>query len=160
MMSYIEVSGKAPKKYKDLARMVAESVIVSMNFPKGLEVAIDFVSEKEIKKINNEFRGIDKVTDVLSFPSFHLKVGEVLDLEDDSVLIFKQDNGYIHFGDMALCLKQTKRQAKDFGVSVETEIKKLVIHSMLHLMGYDHIKDEDYEIMKVQEEKLEKLIEV
>ena len=157
-MSYIEVSGKASKKYKILAEEVAKNVIEAMNYPKGLEIAIDFVSEKEIKKINNEFRGIDKVTDVLSFPSFHLKVGEVLDLEDDSVLVFKQDNGYIHFGDMALCLKQTKRQAKEFGVSLESEIKKLVIHSMLHLMGYDHIEDSDFEIMKKEEERLEKII--
>jgi len=72
--------------------------------------------------------------------------------------MFKQDNGYIHFGDMALCLKQTKRQAKEFGVSVEAEIKKLVIHSMLHLMGYDHIKDEDYLVMKKEEERLEKIV--
>ena len=159
-MSCIDVRGKVSKKYKELARMVAESVIESMNFPKGLEVVIDFVSEKEIKRLNFEFRQIDKVTDVLSFPSFQLSPGEVLDVENEEVLMFKQDNGLIHFGDMALCFKQTKRQAKEFGVSVESEIKKLVIHSMLHLMGYDHIKDEDYEIMKVQEEKLEILIEV
>ena len=157
-MSYIEVRGKVRKKYKILAEETAEKVIEAMNYPKGLEVAIDFVSEKEIKKLNREFREIDKVTDVLSFPSFQLLPGEILDTEEDMVLMFKQDNGFIHFGDMALCLKQTKRQAKEFGVTVESEIKKLVIHSMLHLMGYDHIEDEDYEIMKKQEEKLEKLI--
>lgn len=157
-MSCIEVRGKVSKKYKVLAKDVAENVIEAMNYPKGLEVAIDFVSEKEIKRLNNEFREIDKVTDVLSFPSFQLSVGEVLDIENEEVLMFKQDNGFIHFGDMALCLKQTKRQAKEFGVSVESEIKKLVIHSMLHLMGYDHIEDCDFEIMKKEEERLDKII--
>ena len=157
-MSYIEVRGKVAKKYKNFAADIAERVIESMNYPRSLEVAIDFVSEKEIKRLNNEFREIDKVTDVLSFPSFQLNPGEVLDVEDEEVLMFKQDNGFIHFGDMALCLKQTKRQAKEFGVSLESEIKKLVIHSMLHLMGYDHIEDGDYEIMKVEEEKLDKII--
>ena len=157
-MSYIEVRGKVSKKYKILAEETAEKVIEAMNYPKGLEVAIDFVSEKEIKRLNNEFREIDRVTDVLSFPSFQLSVGEVLDTDDEMVLMFKQDNGFIHFGDMALCLKQTKRQAKEFGVSVESEIKKLVIHSMLHLMGYDHIEDSDYEIMKKEEERLDKII--
>ena len=157
-MSYIEVRGKVSKKYKILAEETAEKVIEAMNYPKGLEVAIDFVSEKEIKRLNNEFREIDRVTDVLSFPSFQLSVGEVLDTDDDMVLMFKQDNGFIHFGDMALCLKQTKRQAKEFGVSVESEIKKLVIHSMLHLMGYDHIEDSDYEIMKKEEERLDKIV--
>ena len=157
-MSYIEVRGKVSKKYKILAMNVAESVIEAMNFPKGLEVAIDFVSENEIKRLNNEFREINRVTDVLSFPSFQISAGEVLDTEDEMVLMFKQDNGFIHFGDMALCLKQTKRQAKEFGVSVEAEIKKLVIHSMLHLMGYDHIEDSDFEIMKKEEERLEKIV--
>lgn len=157
-MSYIEVRGKVSKKYKILAEETAEKVIEAMNYPKGLEVAIDFVSEKEIKRLNNEFREIDRVTDVLSFPSFQLSVGEVLDTDDEMVLMFKQDNGFIHFGDMALCLKQTKRQAKEFGVSVESEIKKLVIHSMLHLMGYDHIEDSDYEIMKKEEERLDKIV--
>lgn len=157
-MSYIEVRGKVSKKYKILVEEIAEKVIVAMNYPKGLEVAIDFVSEKEIKRLNSEFREIDKVTDVLSFPSFQISAGEILDTEDEMVLMFKQDNGFIHFGDMALCLKQTKRQAKEFGVSVESEIKKLVIHSMLHLMGYDHIEDSDYEIMKKEEERLEKIV--
>ncbi len=157
-MSYIEVRGKARKKYKVLAEETAQKVVEAMNYPKGLEVAIDFVSEKEIKRLNCEFREIDKVTDVLSFPSFQLSVGEILDIEDEMVLMFKQDNGFIHFGDMALCLKQTKRQAKEFGVSVESEIKKLVIHSMLHLMGYDHIEDSDYEIMKKEEERLDKIV--
>ena len=157
-MSYIEVKGRVSKKYKVLAMNVAESVIEAMNYPKGLELAIDFVSEKDIKRLNNEFREIDRVTDVLSFPSFQLKPGEILDTEEDIVLMFKQDNGFVHFGDMALCLKQTKRQAKEFGVSVEAEIKKLVIHSMLHLMGYDHIEDSDYEIMKKEEERLDKII--
>ena len=145
-------------KYRVLAEEVAQKVIEAMNYPKDLEIAIDFVSEKEIKRLNLEFREIDKVTDVLSFPAFHITAGDILDTDDESVLMFKQDNEYIHFGDMALCLKQTKRQAKEFGVTLESEIKKLVIHSMLHLMGYDHIKDSDFEIMKKEEERLEKII--
>lgn len=158
MVSFVDVKGKVLKKYKVLAHDIALKVLDIMMFPEGLEVAIDFVSETEIKRLNAEFRGIDRVTDVLSFPSFQLEVGEVLDLNDEQVSMFVQDSGLVHFGDMALCLRQTKRQAKEYGVSVEQEIKKLVIHSMLHLMGYDHIEDGDYEIMKKQEEKLDKLI--
>ena len=158
MMSFVDVKGKVLKKYKILAKEVAEKVIEIMKFPDCLEVAVDFVSESEIKRLNAEFRAIDKVTDVLSFPSFQISAGEILKEDDEMISLFKLDNGLVHFGDMALCFKQTKRQAKEFGVSVESEIKKLVIHSMLHLMGYDHIEDEDYEIMKKQEEKLEKLI--
>lgn len=156
-MAKINVDGKSRKKYKAVAELVAKSVINLMNFPNEIEVDINFVSEKEIQRLNREFRKTDKVTDVLSFPSFDINAGDILVLGDDEKLL--TDIGeLVHFGDMAICLKQTKRQAKEYGVTTEQEIKKLVIHSMLHLMGYDHIKDEDYEVMKKQEEKLDKLI--
>ena len=157
-MSVIDVRGRCRKRYKKIAESVAEKVILLMKFPDNLQVDIEFVSKKEVKRLNCEFRNIDKVTDVLSFPSFQIEPGKVLDLESDDVVAFKFENDNIHFGDMALCLAQTKKQAKEFGVSIESEIKKLVIHSMLHLMGYDHIDDADFEIMKKEEDRLEKLI--
>lgn len=157
-MSVIEVNGRVFKKYKLVAELVAKNAIKFMGFPDNLEVAIDFVSEKAIKKLNHDFRDIDKVTDVLSFPAFELQAGEEFDVEFAENERLKNENGLFHFGDIAICFKQMKRQAKEYGVAVELELKKLVIHSMLHLMGYDHIKDEDYLIMKEQEEKLDKLI--
>lgn len=157
-MSVIEVNGRVFKKYKLVTEFVAKNVIKFMGFPDNLEVAIDFVSEKAIKKLNHDFRDIDKVTDVLSFPAFELQAGEEFDVEFAENERLKNENGLFHFGDIAICFKQMKRQAKEYGVTVELELKKLVIHSMLHLMGYDHIKDEDYLIMKEQEEKLDKLI--
>ena len=159
-MSKIEVVGKVSYTYKKLARYVAEEVIKYMNQPTQIEVAIEFVSEKEIQRLNKENRNIDKVTDVLSFPSTEIAVGEILDIDNQEYAYLITDDGYLHFGDMALCLKQTKRQAKEYGVSVKSEIKKLVIHSMLHLMGYDHIEDSDYEVMNIKELELDKLIEI
>lgn len=157
-MSLIEVRGLCRKRYKVLAKHVAERVIEEMGFPKDLEVAIEFVSKSEIRRLNKGFRGIDKVTDVLSFPAFQLAVGEKVNINGEEVFSLRTENNLIHFGDMALCLSQTKKQAKEYGVSVEDEVKKLVIHSMLHLMGYDHIEDDDFEVMKKQEEKLFNLI--
>lgn len=160
MKSFIEVSGRASNKLKDLAEKVALECIKCMSQPDKLEVAIKFVSEKEIQRINLEYRGIDKVTDVLSFPATDLKVGEVLDLDNDENIYITNDDGLIHFGDMAVCLAQLKRQAKEYDVTVEEELKKLVIHSMLHFMGYDHIKDADYEIMNKKEMVLDSLIKI
>lgn len=157
-MSYIDVNGRCSAKLKELAKSVAEKAIKFMGFPDVLEVAIDFVSENEIQRLNREFRNIDRVTDVLSFPSFQIEAGEILDLKLPEVATFKLECGLFHFGDMAICLKQCERQAKEFGVSTESEVKKLVIHSMLHLMGYDHIKDEDFVVMKAKEDELDKLI--
>ncbi len=157
-MACVDVKGLCRKKYKLIAQEVAERVISLMNFPESLQVDIEFVSKREIKRLNSGFRGIDKVTDVLSFPAFQILAGVILDIDSDDVISFKQEDGNVHFGDIAICLHQTKKQAKEYKVSVEVEIKKLVIHSMLHLMGYDHIEDCDFEIMIKEEEKLDKLI--
>ena len=159
-MSKIDVAGFVLKKHKMLAKYVAEQVISLMNQPSELEVAIRFVSKKKIKALNNELRSINKVTDVLSFPSTNVQVGEIFDCNSLEAVMLKTDEGFVHFGDMALCFAQCKKQAKQFKVSVQSEIKKLVIHSMLHLMGYDHIKDDDYEIMQLKEDELNKKIEI
>lgn len=157
-MSKIDVSGKAQFCLKLLAKNVAKKVIKLMGQPDCLEVAIEFVSETEIQRLNKELRNVNKVTDVLSFPSTETKSGEILDTESTECEFLKNDKGLIHFGDMAICLAQTKRQAKEYGVSLRSEVKKLVIHSMLHLMGYDHIEDADFEIMNKKEQELAKLI--
>ena len=159
-MSYIEVNGKVKDELKNLSNDVALKVIELMGFSNNLEVAIDFVSEKEIQRLNSDFRGIDRVTDVLSFPSFQIEAGELLDETSVEVQMSVQENGLIHFGDMAICLKQTERQAKEYGVTTEAEVKKLVIHSMLHLMGYDHIEDDDYLVMNKKEIELDEKIEI
>ena len=159
MNNVIEISGRTSQNFKDIARKVALDVLKLMKQPSGLEVAIEFVSEKEIQRINREFRNIDKVTDVLSFPSTSLQAGEILDLNSEEVIFLTQNN-LVHFGDMALCTKRLREQAKEFGNSPEKELKKLVIHSMLHLMGYDHIKDSDYEIMNKLEIELDKNISI
>ncbi len=160
MNNYIEVSGRVNARLKAIAVKVANDSLVLMNQPSGLEVAVKFVSKRAIKKINKEFRNVDKVTDVLSFPSTELKAGEIFDLNGLEAEMLKTDQGYIHFGDMALCTKKLKMQAKEFGTSVEAELKKLVIHSILHLMGYDHIKDNDYVVMNEKEKYLDNKIKI
>ena len=159
-MSFIDISGNISEQIKQISQTVAEKVIVFMNFPENLEVAIDFVSEDEIKRLNKEFRNIDRITDVLSFPTFSIIAGEKLDVNSIEAQMSLADNGFIHFGDMAICIDQTKRQADEFGVALEQEVKKLVIHSMLHLMGYDHIEDSDYEVMNPLEIELDNKIKI
>ena len=160
MESYIDVSGRASENFKNIARSVALDVLRLTNQPKGLEIAISFVSESEIQRINKEYRSIDKVTDVLSFPSTMTEVGEIFDLNSEEAIFLTQETGLVHFGDMALCTKRLRAQAKEFGNTPEAELKKLVIHSMLHLMGYDHIEDSDYEIMNKKEVELDSLIKI
>lgn len=160
MENIIEVSGRVNPEFKKLTSMVASQVLNLSNQPGGLEVAIEFVSEKEIQRINREFRNTDRVTDVLSFPATSLRAGEILDCNSPEVSVLKNEAGKIHFGDIAVCSKKIREQAKEFNNKPEEELKKLIIHSMLHLMGYDHIKDSDYAIMKEKEEILDKKIKI
>lgn len=160
MENKIEVYGKAEKKLIDLATRVANESLILMKQPLGLEIAIEFVSENKIKNINLNFRNIDKVTDVLSFPATDLKAGEILNLKKPELNLIKTEDGFIHFGDIAICIKRLREQAREFGNSASEELKKLVIHSTLHLMGYDHIKDQDYVLMKEKEEFLTDKIKI
>lgn len=160
MKNFIDVSGRTSAEFKKIANDVALEVLKLTNQPSGLTVAITFVSESEIKRINREYRNIDKVTDVLSFPSTTLEAGEIFDLDSEESIFLKQEDGLVHFGDMALCTKRLREQAKEFDNTPEKELKKLVIHSMLHLMGYDHIEDSDYEIMNKKEIELDELIKI
>lgn len=130
-------------------------VLQSLNQPEDLEISISFVSEEEIKEVNSATRNVDKVTDVLSFPFFNLKVGEVVDLSDDYYLSnVNPETSCFLLGDMLICSDYSKKQAEELNNSFEDEVIKLALHSLLHCLGYDHIEDSDYEIMHALEEKI------
>lgn len=95
-------------------------------------VCITIVSEDEIRRINREFREIDKVTDVLSFPAWD---GGEYDLTD----------GFL--GDIAICEKRAREQAEEYGHSTIREFAFLTVHGMLHLLGYDHMQPDDEKVM-------------
>lgn len=141
----INVLGLAQKKYKNLVKWVAEKTIEYLGY-NDLELTIKFVSKTQIKKLNNNFRNIDRVTDVLSFPATECKIGDKL-----------PEGEYL--GDMALCLGKAKMQGKEYGNGTIKELSKLVVHSILHMVGYDHIEDKDYLIMQQQENKIEEYLE-
>lgn len=158
MKSYIEIEGNTTEELKEIAEFCALSSIEQLKQPDCFEITIKFVSEKEIQKINKLYRNIDKVTDVLSFPSLNIKANEKFSISNADEFSVKTERGLYYLGDIAICTKRLREQAKGYEVSVESELKKLVIHSILHLFGYDHIKDEDFEIMNQKEIELDKKI--
>ena len=116
------------------------------NTKNNISVNITIVSQKEIQRLNNEFRGIDRITDVLSFPLFEkdeLKTGEMLD-----------ENITSDIGDIVICKVRAKEQAKEYGHSLLRELCFLSLHGFLHLLGYDHIEKKDEEIMFPLQEKI------
>lgn len=116
------------------------------NLPEDkLLVSITLTNPENIRKLNCEYRNIDKSTDVLSFPMF-----EKAEIDD---MVKNEDWDYNDIlGDMVISIEQVEIQAVEYGHSFERELSYMVVHSFYHLMGYDHIKEEDKNIMRPKEE--------
>ena len=118
-------------------------------------VTLTFVGEDEIRELNNEQRGIDKVTDVLSFPILDMKNGKLAD--KDSVIDFEFDedgNQILNLGDIIINPDKAYENADNYGHSIEREILFLTAHSLLHLTGYDHIDVSDEKLMISAQKKM------
>lgn len=109
-----------------------------------------FVDEDEIRRLNRETRGIDKVTDVLSYPSLDGIKGKAL-LAKDYPLELDED-GALFIGSVAVCHARAQEQAQEYGHSLNRELHYLLTHGVLHCLGYDHMSDEDKSEMREREE--------
>jgi len=120
------------------------------------EISLVFVDNDEIKQINNDTRKINKETDVLSFPMLEYEENKVFkDMYKDYK--FSQsdfDGDELVLGDVVLSLEKALEQSKEFNHSFEREASYLVVHSILHLLGYDHMKDDEKKIMRSREEEI------
>lgn len=131
---------------------------------KDLEVNISFVSKSEIKELNAKFRQKDAVTDVLSFPNL-LEPGRtnmqlITDKLDKSTFAseINPENGTIFVGDICICKSVVFKQAKEYGNTKLREIVYMAVHGLLHLLGYDHMTDDDKAVMREMEEKIMKKV--
>ncbi len=114
------------------ATLDAEKIVVRC------EINVLVTDDKGIRAINCASRNIDRATDVLSFPMFDLIAGAP---PQDWTDYLDPETGTCPLGDMCICLERAKAQAKEFGHSVKREVGYLTIHSMLHLLGYDHLDE-------------------
>ena len=105
------------------------------------EISVTFVDMEEIHQLNRDYREVDSPTDVLSFPQFD----DLNDLPED---------GEIALGDVVICKEKAEEQAAEFGHSFEREIIYLFVHSVLHLLGYDHMDEDEKKIMRKREEEV------
>ena len=121
-----------------------------------LEINVLVTDDESIRAINAASRNIDKATDVLSFPMFDLTAG---DPPQDWTDYLDPDSGLCPLGDMAISLERAKEQANSFGHSLKREVGYLTIHSMLHLLGYDHLDEGPQKAqMRATEEHIAKTI--
>ena len=136
------------EEYEKTIKKVLEECYKTENLTNSkLIITITLTTPEKIRQINNEYRQIDKATDVLSFPMF-----EKEELENK---INSQDFEYEDvLGDIIISIDRVKEQAEEYGHSFEREFAYMIVHGFYHLMGYDHIKEEDKAIMRPKEEKV------
>lgn len=143
-IEFLNIKEKA--EYKNIISKVLDKCFEVEHLPKDkLLVSVTLTNPENIKKLNKEYRKIDKTTDVLSFPMF--------EKEEIDKMVKSQKWEYTDIlGDMVISIEQVEIQAKEYGHSFERELSYMIVHSFYHLMGYDHIKEEDKEIMRPKEE--------
>ncbi len=141
------------ENYQGAIEDVVKACIKEENYPQNVEISISLVDNEQIRKLNSEFRNIDKHTDVLSFPMINFKENCSLDDIDikDCINI---DTKEIVLGDIIISVEQAKKQAEEFNHSLKREIAFLTAHSMFHLMGYDHMQTQEEKIMIEKQKKV------
>lgn len=136
----------------DIIQKCVNATLAEEHVPIGCEINVFVTNDKGIQAINSASRSIDKPTDVLSFPMFQLEPGA---LPADWSEYTDPETGLCPLGDMAISLERANAQAKEFGHSLRREVGYLTIHSMLHLLGYDHMDEgEEKKRMRAREEAI------
>lgn len=132
-----------------LAEEVIQFALEHEDFPYECEVNLTLTDNEGIHEINKMYREIDRPTDVLSFPMLsYEEAGDFSKLEDDYDDNFNPDTGEIMLGDIVISVDKVKEQAESYGHSEKREYAFLIVHSMLHLFGYDHMTPEEATVME------------
>ena len=145
-LEYLDIEEK--KEYEEIIQKVVETCFKEEKLENSkLYISITLTTPENIREINKQYRNVDKETDVLSFPMF-----EKNELDDK---IKNQDFEYEDvLGDIVISIEKVEEQAKEYGHSFEREFSYMLVHGFYHLMGYDHIKEEDKIIMRPKEENI------
>ena len=138
--------------YEDIVRQMVVAALDYENCPYEAEVSVTVVDNKEIQEINKIYRNIDKATDVLSFPMYQYEKAADFDNLDDSA--FNPESGELLLGDIVISAEKVTAQAKEYGHSKEREFAFLLVHSMLHLLGYDHMEEEERLVMESKQKEI------
>ena len=145
-ITYLDIEEN--KEYEELAKKVIEKCfqIEKMTNTK-LVITITFTNPENIRKINKQYRNIDKETDVLSFPMF----------EREELQEKLKNNSFTHediLGDIVISIEQVEKQAKEYEHSFERELSYMIVHGFYHLMGYDHMVEDEKQEMREKEDRV------
>lgn len=134
------------KNITEKIKQIFAIALCQVNKKQNISVNITVVGKQKIQQMNNEFRGVDKVTDVLSFP--------LLETEELTSNVMQNEDELTDLGDIVICKSKVISQAKEYGHSYEREFCFLALHGFLHVLGFDHIKKDEESIMFNLQDKI------
>lgn len=137
--------------YAALANQVAEKILDTEECPYDAQVNLVLTDNEEIKRVNAEFRDINAPTDVLSFPMIPFETPADYTVVEEDESYFDLDTDELLLGDIMISVDKVFAQAEEYGHSVTREFCFLVAHSMLHLLGYDHMTPEEAAVMEAKQ---------
>ena len=156
MSIFIEEEGGTPLPFnaEEIAGNVIEAALEYENCPYEAEISVLLTTDEEIRKLNRSARGLDRPTDVLSFPMLEYdRPGDFSHAEEDESC-FNPDTGELILGDIMISVPKLKEQAEAYGHSQLREYAFLIAHSLLHLMGYDHMEPEEAALMESRQREI------
>lgn len=150
-----ETAESFPFDTEETVRAVCTAVLEAEGCPYETQVNVVLTDNAGIREMNRESRGIDRETDVLSFPNVDFQTAGVFDIDEDREAdYFDPDTGELLLGDILISVDRVREQAENYGHSLRREFAFLVAHSMLHLCGYDHMESAEAEVMEKKQEEI------
>jgi len=147
--------------YENIIRRVALAALEDIACPYEAEVSVVLTDNEEIRRMNREYRGIDRATDVLSFPMLeYARPGDFGGVEEAFEECFNPDTGELMLGDIVISVEKVEEQAEAYGHSQERELAFLTAHSMYHLFGFDHMDENERAVMEEKQESLLKRLNI
>ena len=156
MTSYVDIDEdiKLDFDVNKLSDRLMEKVTDFENCPYETCVSLIVTHSEEIRTCNKDYRNIDSVTDVLSFPALDIENGEFSAIDEEDSSLFDPETGELILGDVMINIDRVYSQADEYGHSVLREFAFLMTHSLYHLCGYDHMDEESAKIMEDKQEKV------
>lgn len=139
-VAILDETGELETKYKSNLKKITRLVLKELGLPKDSELCITFIEDPQMRELNRTYRKIDRTTDVLSFPQ-------------------SEGPDFTLLGDIIISIDTAKRHSESYGVTLHQELKKLIIHGILHLIGHDHKKKKETEIMREKEKELSLIVQ-
>lgn len=156
-----EIDAELPFDIEKIVKMVIEATLDTEKCPYEVEINVLLTDNNGIQEFNREYRGIDRETDVLSFPNVdYNEPANYENVEQEQADYFNPDSQELMLGDIIISVDRVYEQAEQYGHSVLREFSFLVAHSMLHLLGYDHMVPEEAAVMEEKQEAILKILKI